>query len=277
MSTPLHTWKEALEELGVMGLIPCPSSEGFLTESDTSRIPLHSVQASGKTPPSHTRSATTTKEADIWKVPDDPQKNPSHQSINDCNTLDDLQLSICKCEACPLGAGRIKFVFGEGAPDAEMMFIGEGPGRDEDIQGRPFVGRAGDLLDKMISALDMQRGDVYIANVVKCRPPDNRTPTPKESQTCLPYLMRQIDLVKPKVLVGLGATPLRELLGVSTGITKVRGQWHTLNVADRIIPVMPTFHPAYVLRSYTKDVRQAVWDDLRSAQKKVMALRSPVD
>jgi DNA polymerase len=145
------------------------------------------------------------------------------------------------------------------------MFIGEGPGRDEDLQGRPFVGKAGELLDRMIEALAFKRRDVYIANVVKCRPPDNRTPTPQESQTCLRHLKRQIELIRPTVIVTLGATPLRELVGVSTGITKVRGQWQQLDMLGGI-PVMPTFHPAYVLRQYTKEVRAAVWQDLLAAK-----------
>jgi len=146
-----------------------------------------------------------------------------------------------------------------------MMFIGEGPGRDEDLQGRPFVGRAGELLDKMIAAIGYQRRQVYITNIVKCRPPDNRTPTPQESQTCLPYVKRQIELIRPGVIVTLGATPLRELLGERAGITRIRGQWRRLDMLGGI-PVMPTFHPAYVLRQYTQDVRRAVWEDLKAAR-----------
>ena len=146
------------------------------------------------------------------------------------------------------------------------MFVGEGPGRDEDLQGRPFVGKAGELLDRMIGALGMKREETYIANVVKCRPPDNRTPTPDEARACLGYLHRQIELIRPAVIVTLGATPLRELVGVPEGITKVRGQWRRVRVGDREIPVMPTFHPAYVLRQYTQEVRRAVWEDLRAAK-----------
>jgi DNA polymerase len=160
----------------------------------------------------------------------------------------------------------MKFVFGEGDPRARLMFVGEGPGRDEDLQGRPFVGKAGELLDKMIGALGLRREETYIANVVKCRPPDNRTPTQEEARTCLGYLRRQIELVHPAVIVTLGATPLRELVGVSEGITRVRGQWKRVQVVDRAIPVMPTFHPAYVLRQYTQEVRRAVWEDLKAAK-----------
>jgi uracil-DNA glycosylase family 4 len=146
------------------------------------------------------------------------------------------------------------------------MFVGEGPGRDEDLQGRPFVGKAGELLDKMIGAIGLERRQVYIANVVKCRPPDNRTPAPEEAKACIGYLRRQIELIRPTVIVTLGATPLRELVGVSEGVTKIRGQWKQLALGDRTIPVMPTFHPAYVLRQYTQDVRKAVWEDLKAAK-----------
>jgi DNA polymerase len=118
----------------------------------------------------------------------------------------------------------------------------------------------------MIGALGMKREDTYIANVVKCRPPDNRTPTPDEARACLGYLHRQIELIQPAVIVTLGATPLRELLGVSEGITRVRGQWRQLKVGGREIPVMPTFHPAYVLRQYTQEVRRVVWEDLKAAK-----------
>jgi DNA polymerase len=181
-------------------------------------------------------------------------------------SLSDLHRVIKGCLACPLGPGRMKFVFGEGHPEARLLFVGEGPGRDEDLQGRPFVGKAGELLDKMIGAIGMKREETYIANVVKCRPPDNRTPTSDEARACLGYLHRQIELIRPAVIVTLGATPLRELVGVNEGITKVRGQWRRVRVGDREIPVMPTFHPAYVLRQYTQEVRRAVWEDLRAAK-----------
>jgi DNA polymerase len=276
MSEPLRAWKEALEDLGVIGLIPEPLAAGpaAVASGQGAAIQDAAVQsaamAAAPAPPKP--AAPKAKETYTWAAPSDPIKNPPSQSIEGCDTLEALNACICHCEACPLGAGRIKFVFGEGSPTAQMMFIGEGPGRDEDIQGRPFVGRAGALLDKMIGAINMDRGSVYIANIVKCRPPDNRTPTPMESQTCMRYLMRQIELIKPAVLVGLGATPLREFAGSSTGITKIRGSWQIINVGGKELPFMPTFHPAYVLRSYTKDIRQAVWDDLLAAQKKLEEL-----
>ncbi|GLH74973.1 hypothetical protein GETHLI_34750 [Geothrix limicola] len=204
--------------------------------------------------------------AAAYVPPTDPGGCPPPEAVATAATLQELQRAIQGCLACPLGPGRLKFVFGEGHPQARLLFIGEGPGRDEDLQGRPFVGKAGELLDKMIGAIGLTREAVYIANVVKCRPPDNRTPTTEEARACLGYLRRQIELIRPAVIVTLGATPLRELVGISEGITRVRGQWKRLQVGDREIPVMPTFHPAYVLRQYTQDVRRAVWEDLKAAK-----------
>nr|WP_275975796.1 uracil-DNA glycosylase [Geothrix terrae] len=198
--------------------------------------------------------------------PTDPIGCPPPEAVAAAASLADLERAIQGCLACPLGPGRLKFVFGEGDPRARLLFVGEGPGRDEDLQGRPFVGKAGELLDKMIGAIGLRREETYIANVVKCRPPDNRTPAPDEARACLGYLHRQIELIQPAVIVTLGATPLRELVGVAEGITKVRGQWKRVRVGGREIPVMPTFHPAYVLRQYTQDVRRAVWEDLKAAK-----------
>ncbi len=203
----------------------------------------------------------------VYRAPADATGRPPAEVVAACTSLAELQQAIQGCLACPLGPGRMHLVFGEGNPQAGLMFIGEGPGRDEDHQGRPFVGKAGELLEKMIAAIGLKREDVYIANVVKCRPPDNRTPTPQECGSCLGYLHRQIALIRPKVIVTLGATPLRELVGVGTGITRVRGQWQRLDTPAGAIPVMPTFHPAYVLRQYTQEVRRAVWEDLKAARK----------
>ena len=174
---------------------------------------------------------------------------------------------VRSCTKCGLHAGRRQTVFGEGAPDAQLMFVGEGPGEEEDRQGRPFVGKAGQLLDKMIVGMGLRREDVYIANVVKCRPPGNRTPLPDESATCVGlYLKRQIQIIRPKVIVTLGNPATQALLGAVGGITKVRGRWHTMRALVpglEEIAIMPTFHPAYLLRQYTVENRQAVWDDLQ--------------
>lgn len=217
-------------------------------------------------PPASRRApAPRPVQAPAYAPPEDAIGNPPKEAVAAAPDLVSLERCIQGCLACPLGPGRFRFVFGEGDPKARLMLIGEGPGKDEDQKGRPFVGKAGELLEKMIEAIGFSREQVYIANVVKCRPPDNRTPTPQESQTCLGYLKRQIELIDPGVIVTLGATPLRELLGVQAGITKARGTWQRLEL-HRPIPVMPTFHPAYVLRQYTEEVRRAVWSDLKVAR-----------
>ncbi len=156
--------------------------------------------------------------------------------------------------------GWTNVVFGEGDPDADLMFVGEGPGADEDKQGRPFVGRAGQLLDKQIAAMGLEREQVYIGNIVKTRPPGNRVPTPDEAERCMPYLIRQIEIIQPKVIVTLGATSTKYLLSdPKIAITRERGKWRQWQGVD----VMPTFHPAYLLRQYTPDNRRKVWDDLQ--------------
>lgn len=161
-----------------------------------------------------------------------------------------------------------KPVFGEGSPTAALMFVGEGPGADEDRTGRPFVGRAGEKLDQMITAMGLERGDVYIANVVKIRPPGNRTPEPAEVARCSPFLREQIRIVRPGAIVALGGPATRFLLDTDTGITRLRGRWSTYRdpeVAGLEVPVMPTYHPAFVLRRPTPEVRRAVWGDLQQA------------
>jgi uracil-DNA glycosylase len=248
--TNLQAWRDTLADLGVLGLIPEPEPPPPVPELQTSSAARPPVP-----PVSPVRAA--------------PALGPVPEGFAEAPTLAALEACIRDCQACPLGGGRLRLVFGEGNPEARLMFVGEGPGRDEDLQGRPFVGKAGELLDKMIEAIGLRRGEVYIANVVKCRPPDNRTPTPAEAGRCLGYLRRQIALVRPEVIVTLGATPLRELVGVGLGITRVRGQWQRLvlpGLPEGGIPVMPTFHPAYVLRQYTQDVRRAVWSDLQAAK-----------
>ncbi len=172
------------------------------------------------------------------------------------------------CTKCPLHRGRIRTVFGEGDADAKIMFIGEGPGQTEDEQGRPFVGAAGELLDKMIVAMGITREAVYIANVVKCRPPNNRVPLPPEVDACWGYLKRQIEVVQPRVLVTLGGAATKVILQTERGITSIRGIWAEYR-GGPVIPVMPTFHPAYLLRSYTTDNRRKVWSDLQKVMEAV--------
>lgn len=179
-------------------------------------------------------------------------------------TLEELRAEIGDCRRCKLCSGRTHLVFGVGNPDARLMFVGEGPGRDEDLQGEPFVGRAGQLLNDIITkGMGLQRQNVYIANVVKCRPPDNRNPEPDEVAACEPFLKKQIDLVKPEIIVGLGKFAVQTLLQSKAPITKVRGQWHRYYG----IKLMPTFHPAYLLRNPAD--KKLVWEDIKKVIKEL--------
>ena len=184
---------------------------------------------------------------------------------------------VQECANCGLRRSCSRIVFGEGRPDAEIVFVGEAPGEEEDRQGRPFVGRAGQLLDRMIAAMGLRRRDVYICNMVKCRPPGNRTPTPEEVAACWSYLVRQLQIIGPKVIVTLGNPATQGLLNIKTGITQLRGQWQKLPAIGQGlegIPVMPTFHPAYVLRQYNQETRGKVWDDLQKVMK-LLGLKMP--
>ncbi len=177
-------------------------------------------------------------------------------------SLDEVRSHLGDCQRCGLCAGRQQIVFGEGNPNADILFVGEGPGEQEDRQGRPFVGRAGELLTQMIEkGIGISRSDVYICNIVKCRPPQNRNPLPPEVAACRPFLDGQIEAVAPKVIVTLGKPAATLLLGREVAITRERGLWQSY----RDIPLMPTLHPAYVLRQYTPENRRDVWQDLKAA------------
>lgn len=173
-------------------------------------------------------------------------------------SLDSVRAELGECTRCRLSESRTRLVFGVGNPDADLMFVGEAPGRDEDLQGEPFVGRAGQLLDKMIASIGLARNEVYIANVVKCRPPRNRNPQDDEIEACRPFLAAQIAAVAPRVIVTLGKFASSVLLGEEVAITRARGRLRSHGDT----PLMPTFHPAYVLRQYTQENRRAVYDDL---------------
>lgn len=173
------------------------------------------------------------------------------------------------CPHCTSATYHTRTVFGEGNPDARLMFIGEAPGEEEDRTGRPFVGRAGQKLDEIIRAMGMQREDVYIANVLKSRPPENRTPLQHEVEACGAFLREQVRIIEPVVIVALGGPAAKMLLQTETGITRLRGMWGTYAVDDLLIPVMPTFHPAYLLRNYTVDTRQKMWSDMQAVMKRL--------
>jgi DNA polymerase len=190
---------------------------------------------------------------------DEPVSVDAVQLSSVPNTLGELHQNVMRCALCGLCKTRKNVVFGEGDPHAELMFVGEGPGASEDATGRPFVGQAGQLLTQMIEApksLGMRRSDVYIANIVKCRPPNNRVPTPDEAEVCKPYLMKQIEIIRPKLIVALGATAYRYLTGDETPISKVRGEVIPYGDAK----LLPTFHPSFLLRNPSAKVD--VWHDM---------------
>ncbi len=185
--------------------------------------------------------------------------------------LEALRETCLKCCCCGLGKTRTKLVFGEGSPAAQLVFVGEAPGEDEDRTGRPFVGRAGQKLTEMIVAMGLRREDVYICNMLRCRPPHNRTPAPEEVQACWPLLIRTLQIIRPKAIVTLGNPATQNLLQTTTGITKMRGNWQRLpDHAPGLggLSVLPTFHPSYLIRTYTIENRRAVWNDMQ----KVMEL-----
>ncbi len=183
----------------------------------------------------------------------------------EADSLDQIRLDIGDCKRCRLSECRTNIVFGSGNEKSSLVFVGEGPGADEDEKGLPFVGRAGQLLTQMIDntagkeGIPISREDVYICNVVKCRPPENRTPLPDEMQICGQFLYRQLMTIKPKAICALGATAMKALLNTKEGITKLRGQWHKWHD----IPVMITYHPSYLLRQYNQQARREAWEDLK--------------
>jgi uracil-DNA glycosylase len=185
--------------------------------------------------------------------------------------LTDLREKLSRFEGCGLRATAIRLVFGDGNPNAEIMFIGEAPGADEDREGVPFVGRAGQLLDKMLAAIGLDRGKVYIANVVPWRPPGNRTPTPLETAACLPFTRRQIELVDPKILVCLGAASAQTLLGGKEGIMRMRGRWFAYSAGDTEIRALAMLHPAYLLRQPAH--KKLAWQDLRMLDNEIKRLQ----
>lgn len=198
---------------------------------------------------------------DPWAVPAETvSAKPSEPA-----TLESLRARAVECRKCPhLAAFRHQVVFGTGSPDAEVMFVGEAPGAEEDIRGEPFVGRAGELLTRIIETMGFSREEVYIANVLKCRPdlppgqPGNRPPTVAEMEACLPYLREQIELIKPEVMVALGSVAMRGLFGTVSPMRDLRGRWHEFGR----IPVMATFHPSYLLRNQALSEKRKVWEDM---------------
>ena len=195
-------------------------------------------------------------------VPKSIELFSKYPGLEATSTLENLREFIGDCTRCKLAPGRTNLVFGVGNPDAQLMFVGEAPGADEDARGEPFVGRAGQLLTDIIErGMGIRRSDVYICNVIKCRPPDNRNPEPDEVASCEPFLFRQIDIVRPRAIVGLGTFAVQAVLKVKTPISKMRGHWQDF----RGIRFMPTFHPAYLLRN--PGDKRLVWADIQEVMR----------
>jgi len=179
--------------------------------------------------------------------------------------LEKIAEEVHQCRKCSLGSSRTNAVPGEGNPNARIMFVGEGPGADEDAQGRPFVGRAGQLLDKVIAAMGLKRSEVFIGNILKCRPPENRDPRADEIISCLPYLQRQIEIINPEIIVALGAHAAKTLLNTTKSIGQLRGQFleYYAGLGRPPIKLMATYHTAYLLRNYSPENRRRVWEDMK--------------
>jgi uracil-DNA glycosylase family 4 len=212
------------------------------------QAPVEQPRVSAPSPPSPDAAAMAAREA-----------------VKGIATLEDLRAALNAFEGCALKGTAKQLVFADGNPQAKIMIVGEAPGRDEDIEGLPFVGRSGKLLDRMLGAIGLDRTSVYIANIIPWRPPGNRTPTPQESQICLPFIQRQIELVDPDILVCLGGPSAQTLLGTRDGITKTRGRWFAYNTGKREIRAMPTFHPAFLLRSPLQ--KRLAWRDFLAIKK----------
>ncbi|NBO63276.1 MAG: uracil-DNA glycosylase [Acidobacteria bacterium] len=200
-----------------------------------------------------------------------PSVSANSLTSTPAETLNDIKKDLGDCQRCKLWSTRTNLVFGEGDPSAKLMFVGEGPGADEDLSGRPFVGRAGQLLTKMIEAIGLSREQVYIANVVKSRPPENRTPERDEVEACLPFLLRQIAVIRPRLIVTLGNPATQALLVTNVGITRLRGKFHDFPQLPNI-QIMPTYHPAYLLRS--PDKKRETWEDLKMVRDRLQFLSS---
>jgi DNA polymerase len=214
--------------------------------------------------PSKTGGSERPAPAAAPQAPDEAMM-AAREAAKSAVSLDELRAILDKFEGCALKGSATRMVFADGNPNAKVMLVGEAPGRDEDIEGLPFVGRSGKLLDRMLAAIGLDRTSVYIANVVPWRPPGNRTPTPQETQICLPFVLRQIELVDPDILVCLGGPSAQTLLGIKDGITRTRGRWFTFNAGTRDIRALPTFHPAFLLRSPLQ--KRFAWRDFLSVKK----------
>ncbi len=252
LTRALRALAEHHRDVGASGLPSAPRAAATLPTETGRPSPAGTTPAPiVGAPPPPVRPATPSPAAAL--APDERKRR-----------LEVLAANVAACTKCRLHERRKQTVFARGTGSSGLVFVGEGPGADEDDQGLPFVGKAGQLLDRMVAAMGLDRDAVYVCNVVKCRPPDNRKPEPDEMEACVPFLKEQLELLDPKALVLLGATALEGLLGQRGGITRLRGKWKLY--AGRL-PVMPTFHPAYLLRN--PSAKRAVWEDLQAVMQQL--------
>ena len=229
------------------------------------------VAARGRAPASYASPPAGRTRVELPQAPAAPDAAvmAAREAARSAANLDELRAILDRFEGCALRATATQLVFADGNPNARLMFVGEAPGRDEDIEGLPFVGRSGKLLDRMLAAIGLDRKSVYIANIVPWRPPGNRTPTPQETAICLPFTQRQIELVDPDVLVCLGNPSTQTLLTTKEGITRTRGRWFRYQTGTREIRTMPTFHPAFLLRNPIS--KRLAWRDFLAIEKALAA------
>jgi uracil-DNA glycosylase len=260
IETPSASPRQNLLEKSKLSRLPSLSKRADAQPSSSFQSQNQKEQAKSETMP---QQKTTAEENQVQSLfADFTEKLPETNE-----TLEDIRQDVGNCTRCPLWEGRTKIVHSEGNPNADLIFIGEAPGADEDAQGRPFVGRAGQLLNKIIEAIGMRREDVFIGNVNRCRPPGNRTPTLPEAHTCKPFLLREISVVRPKIIVVLGNTATQNLLDTKVGITKLRGEFQEYYG----VKVMPTFHPAYLLRDPSK--KRETWEDMKKVRDELNKLK----
>jgi uracil-DNA glycosylase len=255
--------EEPIDRFADHAATPAPESDRRLPEAQAvTDISRRSV-AAGAAPAISRAAAPPTPDAAALAA---------REAARNAASLDDLRAILQGFDGCGLKSTATQLVFADGNPHAPIMFVGEAPGREEDLEGRPFVGRSGKLLDRMMAAIGLDRTRVYIANVIPWRPPGNRTPTPQETQICLPFILRQVELANPDLLVCLGGPSAQTLLGIKDGIRKARGRWMTFHTGTRDIRALPTFHPAYLLRSPLE--KRLAWRDFLAIKAELAQSRS---
>lgn len=244
-----------------------PGAEYAWPRRDTEPMLVQAESAQARSLPAQSQTPAITRPRAATPLGASEAETGARRIAREAVSLEALEAALKGFDGCGLKATATKLCFYRGAPTADLMIVGEAPGRDEDLEGKPFVGRAGRLLDKMLAAIGLSDSNVHITNIVYWRPPGNRTPTPQEALACRPFLERQIELVAPKILVAVGGSAAKELFGVTEGIMRLRGKWREVAIGDRKIQAIATLHPAYLLR--TPAAKQLAWQDLLQIRAKL--------